>query len=119
MHHKIKPNQEIWKSARNSIVVIAISMLFVLLFIPFSRPGIILAGTFGLAGALGFGGLACIQHVVLRFLLWRSGQMPWNLPRFLDYAAERILLRKVGGGYMFVHRLLLEYFVEAGDEGED
>jgi hypothetical protein len=36
--------------------------------------------------------------------------MPWNYPRFLDYAAEQILLRKVGGGYIFVHRLLLEYF---------
>src|SRR5205814_8403011 len=28
----------------------------------------------------------------------------------LNYAAERILLRKVGGGYIFIHRLLLEYF---------
>jgi hypothetical protein len=35
--------------------------------------------------------------------------MPWNYPRFLDYAAERILLRKVGGGYIFTHRLLLDY----------
>ncbi len=33
-----------------------------------------------------------------------------KLPRFIDYAAECILLRKVGGGYIFVHRLLLEYF---------
>jgi hypothetical protein len=33
-----------------------------------------------------------------------------NYPPFLDYAAERILLRKAGGGYIFVHRLLLEYF---------
>jgi hypothetical protein len=33
--------------------------------------------------------------------------MPWNYPRFLDYAAERILLRKVEGGYIFIHRLLL------------
>ena len=41
---------------------------------------------------------------------WRAGSIPWNYPRFLDYAAERILLRKVGGGYIFVHRLLLEYF---------
>ena len=40
--------------------------------------------------------------------------MPWNYPRFLDYAAERILLRKVGGGYIFTHRLLLEYFVTDG-----
>jgi hypothetical protein len=29
---------------------------------------------------------------------------------FLDYAAERIFLRKVGGGYIFIHRLLQEYF---------
>jgi hypothetical protein len=47
----------------------------------------------------------------VRSLLWRNGSLPWNYPRFLDYAAERILLRKVGGGYIFVHRLLLEYFV--------
>lgn len=39
--------------------------------------------------------------------------MPWIYPHFLDYAAERILLRKVGGGYIFVHRLLLEYFASA------
>jgi len=36
--------------------------------------------------------------------------MPLNYARFLDYAAKRVLLRKVGGGYMFVHRLLLEHF---------
>ena len=36
--------------------------------------------------------------------------MPWNVVPFLDYATERIFLRKVGGGYIFVHRLLLEYF---------
>jgi TM2 domain-containing membrane protein YozV len=30
---------------------------------------------------------------------------------FLDYAAERIFLHKVGGGYSFYHRLLREYFV--------
>ena len=56
------------------------------------------------------GGLACIQHLVLRILLWKSRDAPWNYTRFLDYAYERILLRKVGGGYVFVHRLLLEYF---------
>jgi hypothetical protein len=32
------------------------------------------------------------------------------MARFLDYAAERVFLRKVGGGYIFVHRLLLDYF---------
>ena len=53
---------------------------------------------------------ACIRHYILRWLLWRNDSIPWNYARFLDYAAERILLRKVGGGYIFVHRLLLDYF---------
>lgn len=52
----------------------------------------------------------CIRHLVLRVLLWHTGSLPRNYPRFLDYAVERILLRKIGGGYIFIHRLLLEYF---------
>jgi hypothetical protein len=57
-----------------------------------------------------YGGLASFRHYVLRFLLWRAGSVPWRYVPFLDYAAECILLRKVGGGYIFIHRLLLEYF---------
>ncbi len=26
------------------------------------------------------------------------------------YATDRIFLRKVGGGYIFIHRVLMEYF---------
>jgi hypothetical protein len=63
-----------------------------------------------LIGWLPNGGGACIKHVCLRLLLWYARCIPFNYPRFLDYAAERILLRKVGGGYIFVHRLLLDYF---------
>ena len=51
-----------------------------------------------------------LKHYVLRILLWRSDYAPLNYIRFLDYAAERVFLRKVGGGYIFTHRLLMEYF---------
>lgn len=51
-----------------------------------------------------------LQHFALRFSLWRAGSLPWNVVAFLDEAAERLLLYKVGGGYLFVHRLLLGYF---------
>jgi hypothetical protein len=57
------------------------------------------------------GGTACTLHAVLRILLWLEGYIPWNYPRFLDYAAERILLCKVGGGYLFTHGLLQEHFL--------
>lgn len=76
--------------------------------------GLIFGLIFGLplAPLLGlyFGGLAVVQHSVLRFIFMCSGCMPWNYVRFLNYTAERIFLRKVGGGYIFVHRLLLEHF---------
>lgn len=54
--------------------------------------------------------IACIEHSILRLRLWRSGIIPLHYVRFLNYATERILLRKVGSGYIFAHRLLLEYF---------
>ncbi len=60
--------------------------------------------------ALRNGGYACMKHLVLRILLRHAKVIPRNYSQFLDYAAECILLRKVGGGYIFVHRLLLEYF---------
>jgi hypothetical protein len=64
----------------------------------------------GLLAALLSGGLASLRHAILRLLLWRSSALPLKAPHFLDYAAERILLRKVGGGYIFLHPLLLNYF---------
>jgi hypothetical protein len=36
---------------------------------------------------------------------------------FLDEAAERLFLRKVGGGYSFVHRRLQDYFAALYKEG--
>lgn len=64
----------------------------------------------GLLIGLLLGGLACVQHGVLRVILWKMGVLPLKPSRFLDYAADSVLLHRVGGGYIFVHRLLLEYF---------
>ena len=51
-----------------------------------------------------------IQHLIVRIGLWKTRCAPWHYPRFLDYAHERIVLHKVGGGYMFAHTFLLDYF---------
>lgn len=51
-------------------------------------------------------------------MLWRNGSAPLHYARFLEYAADHIFLRKVGGGYIFVHRLLLEYFASLEPEEE-
>jgi len=51
-------------------------------------------------------------------MLFVKGEAPWNYARFLDYAARRVFLRKVGGGYIFVHRLLMDYFAALEAEGQ-
>jgi hypothetical protein len=55
------------------------------------------------------GGLAVWRHSVIRFLLQRSRIFPGRAPQFLNDASARFLLRRVGGGYSFVHRLLLDH----------
>ena len=70
---------------------------------------------FGVFTGFKYGGLAVIQHFILRFVLHLSNHVPWNYARFLDYATERIFLRKVGGGYIFVHRMLQEYFASLAE----
>jgi hypothetical protein len=72
--------------------------------------GLIAGLSAGLSAGLLYGGLAFLRHYILRFLLWRTGSVPRHYVAFLDYAAECILLRKVGGGYIFLHRLMLDYF---------
>jgi hypothetical protein len=57
-----------------------------------------------------------MKHCILRLALWWIGHIPWNYARFLDYATELIFLRKVGGGYIFVHRLIMEHFAALDEQ---
>ncbi len=47
----------------------------------------------GLVGVLVYGGSAYIQHFILRWFLRDAGTLPWSYVRFLDYAADYLLLR--------------------------
>ena len=123
----VLPNQAIWRSLRNAVLAGLFAWLAVALSIGVSsvpafglKGGFLVGGCTSLAFGVGvgafLGGLAVLQHCVLRFLLALSGDIPWNLTRFLDYATERIFLRKVGGGYIFIHRLLQEHFAAMYEE---
>ena len=57
-----------------------------------------------------YGASNVIKHYLVRLILSAKGYLPWNLVNFLNYASRLILLRKVGGGNIFIHRLLQEYF---------
>ncbi len=58
------------------------------------------------------GGLAVWRHCVIRLLLRRAQSFPWNASQLLDECCDRVLLRRVGGGYSFVHRLLLDHLAD-------
>ena len=107
-----QPNAGIWQSARNSTLFALVAM--VTLYVPGFLLGNTKASFWAATGlAFGFaagGGEALIKHVLLRLILTGSGVTPWNYSKFLDYATASIFLQKVGGGYLFIHRLLLEHF---------
>jgi hypothetical protein len=123
------PNQGIRRSARRAITVglaygLVVGLLFGLLGGLFFGLDLglsiglftglavgLLVGLFGgLIGGLTYGGQAGLSHLALRIVLWREGAMPLNYVRFLEYAKDRIFLRRVGGGYIFIHRLVQEHF---------
>ncbi|NER01677.1 MAG: NACHT domain-containing protein [Okeania sp. SIO3C4] len=107
------PNQGIWQSTKNAFIfglvgAIVMSLAAKLLdwyFIAWGQYGLI----FGLAVG---GGEACVKHFILRVILYFNSYIPWNYTRFLNYATQLIFLQKVGGGYIFIHRLLLEHFAK-------
>ena len=122
------PNQGIWESAKNATFFGSLGAIFSsiggaglegVIPLPYLVSlSLLSGGVVGLVLALVKGGKACIQHLVLRLLLWSNGDIPWNYARFLNYAAEQNLLQRVGGGYIFMHRLLQEHFLTFGMERE-
>jgi hypothetical protein len=136
--HSLDPNEGIWQSGKSGLEVGLVSWpLFGLLFGLFygligwffSGPfygllfglffgllvGLFLGLVVGLVLGLFFGLDAFVKHFILRFFLALRGDLPWNLVAFLNEATERLLLRKVGGSYIFVHRTLQDYFADLGE----
>ena len=112
---KVIPNQGIRRSAMNAgIIGLTVGLIVVLIVASISELmyGLIVGLFVGLFFGLFFGGAACIEHFILRLILYFNGYVSWNYARFLDYATERIFLQKVGGGYIFIHRMLMEHFAE-------
>ncbi len=119
---KTIPNQGIYRTVWNAgimglITGLILGLILGLIAVIYGEKGVL---SFGLGIGLILGVIAvtvgsskaCIQHLTLRLILYRNGSIPWNYARFLDYASDRIFLQKVGGGYIFIHRLLLEHFAQ-------
>ncbi len=64
----------------------------------------------GLLFGLPFGLAAASQHGALRLLMYMQRISPLRHVRWLDYAVH---LRGASGGYVFIHRIVQDYFNEA------
>jgi hypothetical protein len=111
-HHT--PNAGVWRSLRNAIWMPAAVTVAGLLFARWIDPDLTsewyaAIATVGVIWALLRGGLFCLQHLAVKLIVRVRGYGPWRYATFLNAAAQLLLLRKVGGGYVFVHRMLLDY----------
>ncbi|MCA9946678.1 MAG: hypothetical protein KC449_24520, partial [Anaerolineales bacterium] len=114
LEKKSYPNQGILLSIKNGLLMLPLFSLPAA--IPMGlitnnfQAGLMTGIMFGLAGFLLYGGASLLKHYALRVSLWYRGKLPFKYTQFLDHSARNILLYKVGGGYVFVHRLLQQYF---------
>jgi eukaryotic-like serine/threonine-protein kinase len=120
---KASPNQGTKLSRKNSLATGLVTLLTLGLIggligglcrelIAGLIAGLIVGLIIGLIVGLNRGGSAVIKHYALRLILWLNGYTPFNFIKFLDQCARLILLKKVGGGYIFIHRMLLDYFAD-------
>lgn len=78
--------------------------------------GPIYGATLGFLAALYYGWHAALQHGVLRAMLALHHVLPLRLVPFLEACVDRAFLYRVGGGYIFIHRLLMEHIAALTDE---
>jgi DNA polymerase III delta prime subunit len=130
---KVRPNAGVSQSLANSLLVsfgagIPVGLAFSMVIQPyilrplsvthkFSGEGRltvgVAVGTFVFTAMfLIYGGFVVVMHYVLRlWLAWRT-PLPLGIVSLLDRAVDLGLMRRVGGGYVFLHRTLLDYFAE-------
>src|SRR5262249_35007008 len=110
----LSPNEGIQRSLKNGLLAGLLAGLF------FGLLDGLLGLFFGLFAGLHVGlffglnhGLdAVLYHYTLRFWLVHSRVFPMKAVPFLEDATARVLLRRVGGGYSFTHRMLLDHFAD-------
>jgi hypothetical protein len=137
MASKTKPNQGMRLSLRNArfsgLLITGVSLIGTLIYfvgpplyfddpVPSTTEIVIfttlVCGYFGLLAALWFGGLDLIYHWALRRRLAGANVLPRRLEAFLEQTSKLALVQRVGGGYIFLHRLLLEHFANKSQPQE-
>ena len=129
---RLRPNQGIRTSLRNGLRLGGVGVPMLLSAVWLATLVLPDDGPLGTGGgwhavpaltvsgfACGFfitGGYEALLHYSLRIALALQGRLPLDLVRFLDHAAQLIILTPVGGGWVFIHRLLQEHLAAQAGE---
>ncbi|MBJ71540.1 MAG: hypothetical protein CMN31_09390, partial [Sandaracinus sp.] len=133
---RIAPNQGMRRSLHYAFGVsigvgVPVGLLFAFVFEPYllaplrevaehdGDPRVVVGFAVGLfvltALFLIYGGFAVIMYGVLRLWLALRTPLPLRLQDTLDEAVAVGFMRRVGGGYVFLHRTLLDHFASEAD----
>ena len=110
---KNRPNQGIHLSARNALLaalLVALPLGGLTWLLRGGAPAVLTALLAGMVVFALFGGSSVGKHYFVRLLLAYRKTIPFRLSAVLDNACRLVLVRRVGGGFMFLHRLLQTYF---------
>lgn len=139
IERRIFPNEGIWRSAKNTLIlaltgfvvgslvtsifssvinlffdlvssVVHIPLMFRILYYPpvMLKTGLMMGVMSGLIVSI-----SCLQHFILRVMLWYNGDIPWNYDRFLKHVAQRSLMQQMSGRYRFTNSLLRDYLARS------
>lgn len=111
------PGGGIYRPLKNGLFVGLVSGLLIGLVVE-PDVGLIAGSVSGLVSGLVIGLGSVFQHLTVRFWLARADCLPWQVIAFLNDSCERALLKRVGGTYRFIHRLILDYFADLSPEND-
>ena len=111
-------NKHFWASLINvlriilwaTIIFLFVVGFFVVIFSMVMIPGFLLFLFFSIISGFFMDIYNLLRRYIFRIYLGMTGQMYWNITRFLDDCTERLILQRVGNRYRFIHRLVQEHF---------
>lgn len=116
---RVRPNEGIHNSLRYTIWILILgTLLFGIAGLALKLPNIFAISLGGVTSLLSAGSVV-LKHSTLRLIMWLYKLAPFKYAIFLSYCVDCILLQRVGGGYIFIHRSLLDYFAHLNKEDFD
>lgn len=114
---RVRIGSGIIRSLKNAMILALVGAIVGLIigcilyiFLGSQRLILLTSVTVGVIYFLTGGGFAILHHYLLRLVLTSERLVPWRFAKFLRYTTEIGLLRAVGGGHIFRHQILQDYF---------